>query len=137
MASYSDLLTAVRIRVGDYQGTTYGESYIADIIKLGLADTRLSNILSPVSLVPQGNTYVLNREITEAEKDLIAIASHLKFLYARKTSLDESSLSMTKGRLRIDNTSQARSLGETISLVEQEFSLALRNFINLQGVRVE
>ncbi len=136
MTDISLILEKVRIRINDYVlPYEFSDEFLLGLINLAMGDARLCRVLGNLTL--NVDQTAIERDLNMKEINLLAVATHLQFLYAIKTSTDRSTLSMAKGRLRIDNTEQSRNLQETIDRIESEFKQLLANFIELEGVRVE
>lgn len=137
MPTISDVIKAVRIRIGDYDlnEQRYGDDFIIELIGMAISSPPLSSVLSDLFIDP--NSLEFNRNVNNTEKNLIAIKSHLHYLYSLKTSTDRDNISITKGRLRIDNTQQSRDVENSIKLVDEEFKKAFYYAFGVKGVRVE
>jgi hypothetical protein len=135
MPNLADVIQNIRIRIGDYDASNqrYNDDFIKRIISMALSSTPLNNLIT--NLFINGDDF--NRVITPAEENLIAIKSHLQYLYSLKTTTDRDNISITKGRLRIDNTQQSRDIANSITMVEEEFNKALYYSFGVSGVRVE
>ncbi len=135
MSNLTDVIQNIRIRIGDFDinNQRYTDDFIKSLISMALSSAPLNNLLNNLSI--DGDNF--NRTISSAEGDLIAIKSHLHYLYSLKTATDRDNISITKGRLRIDNTQQSRDIANSITLVEEEFKKALYYHFRVSGVRVE
>lgn len=135
MLDLVDVIKMVRKRISDDIPTElrYDDNYIKDLISMAIISPPLDDVLGGLAI--SGDNFT--RKITAAEAYIIAIQAHLQYLFSLKTGSDRDSISITKGRLRIDNTQQSRDIERTIILTQEEFNRAFYYAYGINGVRVE
>lgn len=137
MPNLTDVIKTVRVRIGDYDisGQRYDDNFLVELVDLAINTPPLSDVLK--SLFIDFDLLEFNREISSLEKSLIVIKTHLHYLYSLKTMTDRDNISITKGKLRIDNSHQSRDLQTSIEMVKNEFNHVFYYVFGVTGIRVE
>lgn len=137
---YDKFLTFLRRRLKDYISTDYAwtDDDLKDYIEDGLSEVEkyIGSITIIETLVSGKVVREFSTPLTSVQKNLLLLQTIILIIEATKSSADRDNFSITKGRLRIDNTGQSSDHMDTLRYLNNKLINYIYNNFH-EGARIE
>ncbi|MGE4358087.1 MAG: hypothetical protein AB7E08_06030 [Candidatus Omnitrophota bacterium] len=137
---YDKFLTLLRKRLKDYISTDYAwtDDDLKDYIEDGLSEVEkyIGSITIVETLVNNQVVREFSVPLTTIQKNLLMLQTLILIIESTKVSADRDNFSITKGRLRIDNTGQSSDHMDTLGYLNTKLINYIYNNFH-EGARIE
>lgn len=137
---YDKFLMLLRKRLKDYIQTDYAwtDDDLKDYIEDGLSEVEkyIGSITIIETLVNDKVVREFSVPLTATQKNLLILQTIILIIESTKVSADRDNFSITKGRLRIDNTGQSSDHDKTLKYLNTKLTNYIYNNFH-EGARIE
>lgn len=137
---YDKFLVLLRKRLKDYISTDYAwtDDDLKDYIEDGLSEVEkyIGSITIVETLVNGQVVREFSTPLTSVQKNLLLLQTIILIIESTKSSADRDNFSITKGRLRIDNTRQSSDHMDTLRYLNNKLVNYIYNNFH-EGARIE